>query len=183
MRHGRIFGVAAVIATGFLAAACSSAASTAPTTTDVQPTTTTIPATTTTTSCPLSSSSGASVTVPVSSVCSAAGSPHFATPDDAMVYLAAAWNSGNVQEVDYVTDPSGRQQMDSMAAEMANLRFHSCSQNPAGDYTCYFTHDIAASVSSTIYPNPMNYPPGEAVFTVAPAVAPGWYLTDVIHCG
>jgi len=167
MRHGRILG----------------AASTAPTTTDVQPTTTTIPATTTTTSCPLSSSSGASVTVPVSSVCSAAGSPHFATPDDAMVYLAAAWNSGNVQEVDYVTDPSGRQQMDSMAAEMANLRFHSCSQNPAGDYTCYFTHDIAASVSSTIYPNPMNYPPGEAVFTVAPAVAPGWYLTDVIHCG
>ncbi len=123
------------------------------------------------------------MTVPVSSVCSAVGSPHFGSPDDAMVYLAAAWNSGNVQEVDYVTDPAGRQQMDSMASLMTNLRFDRCSQNPAGDYTCYFTHDIAASDSSTTYPNPMNYPPGEAVFTVAPAVAPGWYLTDVIHCG
>ena len=100
-----------------------------------------------------------------------------------MTFLAAAWNSGNVQEVDYVTNPAGRQQMDSMAALMVNLRFDHCSQNPAGDYTCYFTHDIAASDTSTTYPNPENYPPGEAVFTVAPAVAPGWYLTEVIHCG
>ncbi len=100
-----------------------------------------------------------------------------------MDYLADAWNSGNVQEIDYVTDPAGRQQMDSMAAQMVNLRFDHCSQNPAGDYTCYFTHDIAASDPSTTYPNPMNYPPGEAVFTVAPAAAPGWYLTEVIHCG
>jgi hypothetical protein len=100
-----------------------------------------------------------------------------------MHYLASAWNSGNVQEIDYVTDPAGRQQMDSMAAQMVNLRFDTCSQNPAGDYTCYFTHDIAASDSSTTYPNPMNYPPGEAVFTVAPAATPGWYLTEVIHCG
>jgi hypothetical protein len=123
------------------------------------------------------------VTVPVSSVCSSVGAPHFATPDDAMTYLASAWNSGNVQEVDYVTDPAGRQQMDSMASLMVNLRFDRCSQNPAGDYTCYFTHDIATSDSSTTYPNPMNYPPGEAVFTVAPADAPGWYLTEVIHCG
>jgi hypothetical protein len=116
-------------------------------------------------------------------VCSGVGSPHFATPDDAMVYLASAWNSAIVQEIDYVTDPAGRQQMDSMAAQMVNLRFDHCSQNPAGDYTCYFTHDIAASDSSTTYPNPMNYPPGEAVFTVAPAGTPGWYLTEVIHCG
>jgi hypothetical protein len=29
----------------------------------------------------------------------------------------------------------------------------------------------------------MGYPPGEAVFTVAPATGPGWYLTQVIHCG
>jgi hypothetical protein len=119
----------------------------------------------------------------VNSVCSAAGTPHFATPDIAMRYLASAWNSGNVQEIDYVTDPAGRQQMDSMAAQMVNLRFDRCSRNPAGDYTCYFTHDIAASDSSTTYPNPMGYPPGEAVFTVAPADTPGWYLTEVIHCG
>ena len=183
VRYRRIVCATAVTTTALLAAACGSAASTAPAITDVQQTTTTIAATTTTTSCPLSSTPGASATVPVSSVCSAVGSPHFATPDDAMAYLAAAWNSGNVQKIDYVTDPAGRQQMDSMAAQMVNLRFGHCSQNPAGDYTCYFTHDIAASASSTTYPNPMNYAPGEAVFTVAPAAAPGWYLTEVIHCG
>jgi hypothetical protein len=76
-----------------------------------------------------------------------------------MVYLANAWNSANVQEIDYVTDPAGREQMDSMAAQMVNLRFDHCSQNPAGDFTCYFTHDIAASDDSTTYPNPMNYCP------------------------
>jgi hypothetical protein len=170
----------AVTATALLVAACGSAASTTP---DVQQTTSTIAASTTTTSCPLSSTSGTADTVPVNSVCSAAGSPHFATPNVAMHYLATAWDSGNVQEIDYVTDPAGRQQMDSMAAQMVNLRFDYCSQNPAGDYTCYFTHDIAASDSSTTYPDPTNYPPGEAVFTVAPAAAPGWYLTEVIHCG
>jgi hypothetical protein len=100
-----------------------------------------------------------------------------------MSYLANAWNSGNVQEIDYVTDPSGRNQMDSMAALMVNLKFESCTENPAGDYTCYFSHDITPSVSPSTYPNPQGYPAGEAVFTVAPAVQPGWYLTDVIHCG
>jgi len=100
-----------------------------------------------------------------------------------MNYLSAAWNSGNVQELDYVTDPAGRQEMDSMAAAMVNLQFSSCTQNPTGDYTCYFTHDVAPTDSTTTYPNPMNYPPGEAVFTVAPAATPGWYLTQVIHCG
>jgi hypothetical protein len=100
-----------------------------------------------------------------------------------MAYLSAAWNSGNVQELDYVTDPAGRLQLNSMAAQMVNLQFKSCSANPTGDFTCYFTHDITPSDTSTTYPNPMNYPPGEAVFTVAPATMPGWYLTEVIHCG
>jgi hypothetical protein len=100
-----------------------------------------------------------------------------------MTYLASAWNAHNVQEIDYVTDPNGRQELNSMAAVMVNLRFKSCAQNPAGDYTCYFSHNIISSTSPTTYPNPMNYPAGEAVFTVAPAQTPGWYLTNVIHCG
>jgi hypothetical protein len=152
------------------------------TTTKATPTTAAAP-TTTTTPCPLSGASGSAVTVPVDQVCSAVGTPHFTTPDSAMVYLSAAWNSGNVQQLDYVTDPAGRLQMDSMAAQMVNLQFKSCTANPAGDYTCYFNHNIAPSDSSTTYPNPMNYPPGEAVFTVAPAATPGWYLTEVEHCG
>jgi hypothetical protein len=141
-----------------------------------QPTTTTEP-------CSLTGGSGTARSVPVNQVCSAAGAPHFDTPQSAMTYLAHAWNTDNVQQIDYVTDPAGRQQMDSMAVQMANLRFKSCTQNPAGDYTCFFSHDIAASSSPTTYPNPQGYPAGEAVFTVAPAAGPGWYLTSVIHCG
>lgn len=98
-----------------------------------------------------------------------------------MDYLADAWNANNVREIDYVTDPAGRAQMDSMASAMRNLQFKSCSANPAGDYTCYFLHDVAPAASP--YPNPQGYPPGEAVFTVAPADGPGWYLTQVEHCG
>jgi hypothetical protein len=100
-----------------------------------------------------------------------------------MIYLASAWNTNNVQQIDYVTDPAGRQQMDLMAAQMVNLQLKSCTQNPAGDYTCYFSHNVTPSTSPTTYPNPGGYPPGEAVFTVAPASGPGWYLTNVIHCG
>ena len=100
-----------------------------------------------------------------------------------MVYLADAWNADNVQEIDYVTNPAGRQQLDSMATQMPNLHFKDCTENSAGDYTCYFSHDVVPSTSATTFPNPGGYPPGEAVFTVAPAAAPGWYLTYVIHCG
>lgn len=121
--------------------------------------------------------------VPVAQVCSATGAPHFDTPQAAMAYLANAWNAGNVEQIDYVTDPTGREQLDSMANMLVNLRFERCAANPGGDYTCFFSHDIVPSSSPTTYPNPMNYPPGEAVFTAAPAATPGWYLTEVIHCG
>jgi hypothetical protein len=137
----------------------------------------------TTTTCPLNKALSTTGTLPVGSVCSSSGTPHFESPTSAMTYLATAWNSGNVQQLDYVTDPNGRDQMNSMAAQMVNLQFKSCTLNPAGDYTCYFMHNIAPNVTGTTYPNPEGYPPGEAVFTVAPAATPGWYLTEVEHCG
>jgi hypothetical protein len=141
------------------------------------------PTTITSVPCSLPGRSATSQTIPINQVCSSEGAPHFYTPQAAMTYLANAWNTGNVQQIDYVTDPNGRQELDSMASVMVNLRFKQCTPNPAGDYTCYFTHNLVRSTSPTTYPNPMNYPPGEAVFTVAPAEAPGWYLTNVIHCG
>jgi hypothetical protein len=166
------------------AAASTTAATTAPPSTTAPSTTAPSTATTSTTvPCALSSTPGTANTVPVGPVCSAAGAPHFDTPRAAMTYLARAWNTDNVRELDYVTDPAGRAEMNSMATLMMNLRFRDCTKNPAGDYTCYFLHDIAPSTSPTTYPDPAGYPPGEAVFTVAPAQGPGWYLTEVIHCG
>jgi hypothetical protein len=142
-----------------------------------------VPVVTTTTTLPCVLVLGAGTTVPIDQVCSSAGAPHFDTPQAAMTYLADAWNSHDVQEIDYVTNPAGRAELDSMAAEMVNLQFKSCTPNPAGDDTCFFSHDIAPTTSPTTYPNPNGYPAGEAVFTVAPAGTPGWYLTNVIHCG
>jgi hypothetical protein len=154
------------------------------TTTTTLPTTTAAegPATAVTAPCSLSGGSD-TPQVPIYQVCSASGAPHFVTPQAAMVYLASAWNTHNVEEVDYVTNSAGRQEMDSMASLMVNLQFKNCTLNPAGDYTCYFSHDIIRPTSPTTYPNPNNYPPGEAVFTVAPAQIPGWYLTNVLRCG
>lgn len=142
-----------------------------------------LPTTTTSVPCSLSGRSGPSESIPITQVCSSIGAPHFDTPQAAMAYLADAWNANDVQQIDYVTDPNGRQELDSMANVLVNLRFTHCTPNPAGDYTCYFMHNIIPSTSPTTYPNPMNYPPGEAVFTVAPAATPGWYLTNVLHCG
>jgi hypothetical protein len=165
-------------------AAPTAAASTATSSATSTTTAAVVPSTTsTTTRCALSRTPGTANTVPVNEVCSAAGAPHFDTPRAAMTYLAKAWNTDNVQKLDYVTSPAGRAEMDSMATLMVNLRFNHCTKNPPGDYTCYFQHNIATSTSPTTYPNPGGYPPGEAVFTVAPAEAPGWYLTEVIHCG
>jgi hypothetical protein len=152
------------------------------TTTPVPSSTTIVPSPTTTAPCSLSAS-GSGASVPIEQVCSSAGAPHFATPAEAMTYLASAWNNKDVQGLDYVTDPAGRGELDAMAGLMVNLRFKSCTANQAGDYTCYFQHDITPSSSATTYANPLGFPPGEAVFTVAPADGPGWYLTQVIHCG
>jgi hypothetical protein len=176
-----------LLSTLLLAAACGNA--TAPRSSGLasgshtHQSTTTAPTSTTTTTTTIPCPSETGGTVPISEVCSSSGAPHFDTPAAAMQYLAQAWNSGNVQEVDYVTDPAGRSQMNSMASAMVNLQFDNCSANLTGDYTCFFTHDIAPTTSSTTYPNPNNYPPGEAVFTVGPASGPGWYLTYVEHCG
>jgi hypothetical protein len=188
VRRTPILGGALLVAAVALAACGSStpsgqAASKTTTTTHSKASSKHSNSATTTTACALNKSLDETGTLPVGSVCPSTGTPHFTTPAAAMAYLAKAWNEGNVQELDYVTDPAGRDQMNSMAPLMKNLQFKSCTENPAGDYTCYFMHDIAPTVSGTTYPDPEGYPPGEAVFTVAPAATPGWYLTEVEHCG
>src|ERR1700735_4241139 len=59
-----------------------------------------VPESTTVTTAPCVLSGGSGTTVPVNEVCSSAGAPHFDTPQQGMTYLADAWNSGNVQQID-----------------------------------------------------------------------------------
>ena len=104
-------------------------------------------------------------------------SPHFDTPQAAMTYLAAAWNSGNTVALDYVTTPAGRAGLVAMRAEAVDLRLDHCTERPQGDYLCYLDHGN---------PTPPNgAPQGNSlpmVVLAAPAETPGWYMTVFVSC-
>jgi TolB protein len=105
-------------------------------------------------------------------------SPHFPSPQAAMTYLAAAWNSGDIRDLDYVTNPAARSQLQAMHDEAVNLRLDHCDQRPQGDYICYFSHDYPPGTTTTL---PRGV--GQAVFLAGPALTPGWYMTVFQSCG
>ena len=100
---------------------------------------------------------------------------YFSTPEAAMRYLAAAWNRNDKVALWHVTTPDGRDALDAMHDEAINLRLQKCTKNPAGDYTCEFTHD---------YPPSMHRKGiGHATFIAGPAREHGWYMTVFVGCG
>jgi hypothetical protein len=109
------------------------------------------------------------------------GKPHFASPEDAMRYLADAWNRDDVVSLKHVTNPAARDELDAMHGVATNLRLKHCDQNPIGDYTCYFAHDYPPHPSTTM-PLEHQGATGEAVFLVGPADTPGWYMTVFESC-
>ena len=109
------------------------------------------------------------------------GKPHFGSPEDAMRYLADAWNRNDLVSLKHVTDPSARGALDDMHKVAVNLRLNHCDFNKdRGDYTCYFDHDYPPNASTTmVEDDPMM---GHAIFTVGPAATPGWYMTVLEEC-
>ena len=102
-------------------------------------------------------------------------SPHFTTPEAAMRYLAAAWNANNLDEVCHVSNPNARFLLNDMHREAVNLRLSHCKSAGVGAYVCYFDHDYPARMHRTGH--------GHAVFDVAAADTPGWYMTVFEGCG
>jgi hypothetical protein len=101
--------------------------------------------------------------------------PHFATPQASMQYLAAAYNRNDLASLMHVTTPAARNNLLLMRANATNLQLVSCSANAArGDYTCAFTHDFPVTSHRDGH--------GRAHFTVAPATRPGWYMTVLEDC-
>ena len=100
---------------------------------------------------------------------------YFATPEAAMRYLAAAWNRNDKVALWHVTTPDGRDALDAMHGEAINLRLDKCTRNPAGDYTCEFTHDYPPSMHKRGI--------GHATFIAGPAREHGWYMTVFVGCG
>jgi hypothetical protein len=100
--------------------------------------------------------------------------PHFDTPQAAMTYLAAAYNSDDITALHHVTEPRAFSRLMGMRSDAVNLRLESCKANARGDYTCYFRHDFPASEHKSGH--------GEAVFISAPALNPGWYMYQFQSC-
>jgi hypothetical protein len=100
--------------------------------------------------------------------------PHFDTPQAAMIYLADAYNAGDLTALHHVTEPRAFARLMDMRPDALNLRLKYCTPNPAGDFTCYFRHDFPASEHKTGH--------GQAVFIAAPALHPGWYMYQFESC-
>jgi hypothetical protein len=102
--------------------------------------------------------------------------PHFSTPQEAMRFLATAYNHRDAAELHWVTTPTSYARLMGMYSEAVNLRLHSCTLNRSrGDYTCNFIHDYPPSLHKSGH--------GAATFTAAPALTPGWYMYTFVGCG
>lgn len=102
--------------------------------------------------------------------------PHFATPQAAMRFLAAAYNHHNAPELHWVTTPASYARLKGMRSEAVNLQLRYCTLNRRrGDYTCHFRHDYPPSLHKTGH--------GAATFIAAPALTPGWYMYTFVGCG
>ncbi len=91
-----------------------------------------------------------------------------------MIYLADAYNAGDLTALHHVTEPRAFSRLMSMRSDAINLRLKYCTPNPRGDFTCYFRHDFPASEHKTGH--------GQAVFIAAPALNPGWYMYQFQSC-
>jgi hypothetical protein len=122
----------------------------------------------------------------VASTPASSSAPHFTTPDAAMRYLAAAYNSGNEVAIRHVTTPDSRTQFESERQWVQTFRFRDCTANgaPTWDYNCVL--DITANVPG-VPPN-IDATTGlvvmdEVALLVAPAARTGYYLESNEGCG
>jgi hypothetical protein len=100
---------------------------------------------------------------------------HFATPEGAMRYLAAAYNRNDLAALMHVTTPAARHNLLFMRSTADNLQLVGCTANAGrGDYLCGFTHGFPAAMHQS--------GTGHAHFTVAPADRAGWYMTVLNDC-
>jgi hypothetical protein len=101
--------------------------------------------------------------------------PHFATPQAAMTYLAAAYNRDDVAAIHYVTTPASFKALMAMRSEAVDLQLRSCTRTGRGDYLCLFRHRYPKHMHDKGY--------GVSQFIAAPAINPGWYMYQFLDCG
>jgi hypothetical protein len=144
------------------------------------------PAVAPTASTPPSATTPPSVPSPSAAPVDAGAIPHFTTPDDAMRYLVAAYNSHDIAAEMHVTTPESRAALETERQWVNTFSFHSCTVNPGGgDYSCQF--DMVSKVKTTdegtdSFGDDVQQM-GEITVLVAPAQRPGWYMYYNEGCG
>jgi hypothetical protein len=98
--------------------------------------------------------------------------PHFATPQAAMAYLAAAYNSDDTAALHVVTNAQSFTSLQSMRTTDTNLRLTSCRPTGHGDDECTFRYT---------YVGEGQHAARNAMVTAAPALNPGWYMYRFIE--
>jgi hypothetical protein len=114
--------------------------------------------------------------------------PHFTTPDAAMRYLVAAYNSHDIAAERHVTTPDSRAALETERQWVNTFSFHSCTLNPGGgDYSCQFDMVSKVKTATAHDFNPFGDDVvenmGEITVLVAPAQRPGWYMYFNEGCG
>jgi hypothetical protein len=98
--------------------------------------------------------------------------PHFATPQAAMAYLAAAYNSDDVAALHAVTNAQSFTSLQSMRTTDVNLKLTSCRPTGHGDDECTFRYTYVGEGQQAAR---------NAMVTAAPALNPGWYMYRFIE--
>jgi hypothetical protein len=171
--YSRLTGAAAAAAgLMILASGCASAAPHQASGTGVRPPQTTATAT------PSRPAPAPSTSRPVPTVPPATGStgstapayagPHFTTPQAAMTYLAAAYNSDDATAMHAVTDAQAFTSLQAMRLSQVKLQLVSCTPRPQGDYVCTVQYSGLGSSGNSEHRT--------AMLIAAPALNPGWYM-------
>jgi hypothetical protein len=98
--------------------------------------------------------------------------PHFPTPQAAMTYLAAAYNSDDTAALHAVTNAQSFASLQSMRSTDVGLRLTSCRATGHGDDECTFRYT---------YVGEGQHAARNAMVTAAPALNPGWYMYRFIE--
>jgi hypothetical protein len=101
--------------------------------------------------------------------------PDFTTPQAAMAYLAAAYNSDDTTAMHAVTTPQAFTALLAMHPSDVNLQLGSCTARAQGDYICNFRYTYAYTTASG-----QDSQTRSAMAIVAPALNPGWYMDKFI---
>jgi hypothetical protein len=123
---------------------------------------------------------------PVVSTPASGSAPHFTTPDDAMRYLAAAYNAGDEVAIRHVTTPDSRTEFEAERQWVKTFRFRDCTAIGAPYWTYNCTLDITANVpgvSPDIDATTGLVVMDEVALEVSPAARTGYYMDAVEGCG